>query len=159
MAARTMEWITPEGELVPVPFSADRLTEALAKKGLTDRGAARALKRQGTPMSHEYVGKLKKGEAANPSLDKVEALARLLEVTVGWLAGDPPEQEKAKQSLSAEEQAQIDRVRQGMSELRVQNIAERMTGLTEELSLDAVEQIVNTMLAAERRMQPEDYEM
>ncbi|MEU6712986.1 helix-turn-helix domain-containing protein [Nonomuraea sp. NPDC046802] len=134
---------------------ADRLTEALSKNKLTDRGAARALKKQGTPMSHEYIGKLKKGEATNPSLDKVEALARLLGVTVGWLAGDD-DQDKP---LTPEEQAQIGRVREGMAALRVQNIAERMTGLTEDLSLDAVEQMVNAMLAAEQRMQrPQDEE-
>ncbi|MFI9845181.1 hypothetical protein ACIHFD_49740 [Nonomuraea sp. NPDC051941] len=131
---------------------AERLAEALQRKGLSDRAAARALKRAGVSATHAYVGQLRKGDATNPSLEIMTGLAQVLDVTVGWLAGDEP----PEPPLSPEEQAQIERIRQGVSSLRVQNIAERMTGLKKDFSLDAVEQMVETMLAAEGRHPDED---
>ncbi|NYF44642.1 helix-turn-helix domain-containing protein [Streptosporangium sandarakinum] len=124
---------------------AERLGEALRANKLSARGVERALKRQGMTVSHAYISQLKKGEKTNPTLELLEALAALLGVQVGWLAGeDPP----APRPLTEEERRQQEAVKQELTELGVLNIAERMTGLSP-LSISAIAQMVEAMRAAE----------
>jgi transcriptional regulator with XRE-family HTH domain len=133
------------GRGATVATLAERLAEALQAKGYSDRRAAREIKKAGLPISHAYIGQLRKGEKTNPTLEHIEALATLLGVSVGWLAGDP----LPPPVLTPEEERQREQIRRSLDELGVQNIAERMTGLSS-LSIDAIAQMVEAMRRAER---------
>ncbi|MEU1880886.1 helix-turn-helix transcriptional regulator [Streptosporangium sp. NPDC020072] len=126
-------------------FSAERLAMALERKGLSARKAARELRRIRPELrvTHAYISFLANGTRTNPSADVAGALAHLLDVTVDWLLGgqDPP--------LQAAEDQQHQKVREGLADLGVQHIAERLVGLSP-LSLEAVERMVDAMRAAER---------
>lgn len=124
---------------------ADRLDEGLKRLGLTERAAARALRELGVSATHSYIGQLRKGKKTNPTLEFLTGMAQVLGVTVGWLTGeDPP---PARQ-LTPEEQAQREQLRRGLDELGVQNVAERMTGLSP-LSMEALAAMVEAMRRAE----------
>ncbi|WP_214317096.1 helix-turn-helix domain-containing protein [Nonomuraea sediminis] len=126
-------------------FSAERLAIALDRKGMSARKAARELGhiRPDLRITNAYISALAKGTRTNPSSDVASALAQLLGVTVDWLLGqDHPPQ------MSEEDQRQQQKVREGLAELGVQNIAERMVGLSP-LSLEAIDKMVEAMRAAE----------
>lgn len=132
---------------------AERLTNVLREKNLSNREAARALKKAGTPISHAYIGLLCNGIKANPTLEQMEALARFLEVTVGWLAGeDVPREPSAEQmgcSLAPAAERQHQKVLDDLNSLGVRNVTERMTGLSP-LSIEAIATMVEAMRAAEQ---------
>ncbi|MEN3535216.1 helix-turn-helix domain-containing protein [Microbispora sp. ZYX-F-249] len=131
---------------------AERLTEALRQKKLSNREAARALRRAGTPISHVYIGLLCNGNRVNPTLEQMEALAGLLGTTVGWLAGEDVPREPAPRSERAPTRAEEQRPRKVLDDLDalgVLNVAERMTGLSP-LSIDAIATMVEAMRAAEQ---------
>ncbi|MEU0485694.1 helix-turn-helix domain-containing protein [Streptosporangium sp. NPDC006013] len=138
---------------------AERLTEALRVKNLSNREVARALKKAGTPISHAYIGLLCNGTKVNPTLEQMEALARFLGVTVGWLAGEDvprtPPAEHVRCSLTPEEEYQQQQVVDDLTALGVLNVAERMTGLSP-LSIEAIATMVEAMRAAEQLDQGED---
>ncbi|MFG3438385.1 helix-turn-helix domain-containing protein [Nonomuraea sp. NPDC047897] len=134
-------------ERIEVAFSAERLTTALKHKGMSARKAARELgrTRPDVAITHAYISALANGTRPNPSVEVVSALAQLLDVSAGWLMGeDPPPPQ-----LSEEDQRRQQAVREGLAELGVQNIAERMVGLSP-LSLEAIEKMVEAMRAAEQ---------
>lgn len=148
------------GRVARVTTLAKRLTKALREENLSNREAARALKKAGTPISHAYIGLLCNGVKVNPTLEQLEALARLLNVTMGWLAGeDVPRERSLKQeerSLTPEEKRQQQQqVLDDLNALGVLNVAERMTGLSP-LSMGAIATMVEAMRAAERLDQGDD---
>ncbi|MGW0485837.1 hypothetical protein [Nonomuraea sp. NPDC003214] len=123
---------------------ADRLDEGLRSAKLSERAAARALAKVGVKATHAYIGQLRKGTKTNPTLEFLAGMAAVLGVTVGWLTGeDPPPAQ-----LSPEEEQQLAQVRQGLEELGVEHVAQRMTGLSP-LSMSAIAQMVEAMRAAE----------
>ncbi|MER5322280.1 helix-turn-helix domain-containing protein [Streptosporangium roseum] len=124
----------------------ERLTRALAEKGVSDRQAARDIRAAGFPITHAYISQLKKSRTTNPGLDVLTALARYLGTTVGWLAGDPDPVENPVADGAAVDQAT--QVQEGLAALGVQNLAERTAGLSP-LSLDAISQMIEAMRAAE----------
>ncbi|GHH64028.1 hypothetical protein GCM10017673_05930 [Streptosporangium violaceochromogenes] len=67
---------------------AARLEEALRRRGYSTRKAARAITDAGVRTTHVYIHQLSKGQRTNPALEQLVALAALLRVPVGWLAGD-----------------------------------------------------------------------
>jgi transcriptional regulator with XRE-family HTH domain len=126
---------------------AERLDEALKLKGWSARQAQREMTRihPDLAITHAYISGLRRGKHTNPSTEVVTALAQLFGVPVGWLLGEdlPPVQ------LSEEDQRRQHQIRQGLAKLGVQNIAERMVGLSP-LSLEAIEKMVEAMRRAER---------
>ncbi|MFD9948784.1 hypothetical protein ACFWYW_46965 [Nonomuraea sp. NPDC059023] len=125
---------------------AQRLAEALRERRLSDRGAARELKRRGVTISHAYIGLLRKGAKTNPTREHLEAFADLTGKSVDWLLGrDTP---VLRRELTPEEQAKLEQARLGLADLGVQNVAERMMGLSQ-LSVDAILKMVEAMRAAE----------
>lgn len=120
----------------------ERLTSALAKKGVSDRQAARDITAAGFPISHAYIGQLKKGKKTDPGLDVLKALANYLGKTVGWLVGDP------EAAPVAQKEPDATQVEEDLAALGVQNLAERTMGLSS-LSLEAIAQIIDAMRAAE----------
>lgn len=69
-------------------YLADRLGEALRRRGYSTRKAARALTDAGLQTTHVYIHQLSRGRRTNPTLEQLTALAVLLQVPLGWLAGD-----------------------------------------------------------------------
>ncbi|MFF5207433.1 Scr1 family TA system antitoxin-like transcriptional regulator [Streptosporangium sp. NPDC000396] len=67
---------------------ADRLEEALRRRGYSTRKAARAITDAGVQTTHVYIHQLSKGQRTNPTLEQLTALAVLLQVPLGWLVGD-----------------------------------------------------------------------
>ncbi|WP_030455147.1 helix-turn-helix domain-containing protein [Herbidospora cretacea] len=128
---------------------AERLTEALRAKKVSNREAARALKKAGTPISHVYIGLLCSGGKANPTLEQMEALARFLGVSVGWLAGEEAPTAKVAPSATSSEEQERRQVLSDLNALGVLNVAERMTGLSP-LSIEAIRTMVEAMRTAER---------
>ncbi|MEV0379745.1 helix-turn-helix domain-containing protein [Nonomuraea sp. NPDC050643] len=126
---------------------AERLDKALKVKGWSARQAQREMKRTHPDLAitHAYISGLRRGKHSNPSTEVVTALAQLFDVSVSWLLGeDPPPPQ-----LSADDQQRQQAVREGLAELGVQNIAERMVGLSP-LSLEAIEKMVEAMRRAEQ---------
>ncbi|MBT2234810.1 helix-turn-helix domain-containing protein [Nonomuraea sp. NEAU-A123] len=126
---------------------AERLDEALRDKGWSARQAQREMKRTHPDLAitHAYISGLRRGKHTNPSTEVVTALAQLFDVSVSWLFGeDPPPPQ-----LSEEDQQRHQAVREGLAELGVQNIAERLVGLSP-LSLEAIEKMVEAMRRAEQ---------
>ncbi|MFD8529467.1 helix-turn-helix domain-containing protein [Streptosporangium canum] len=126
---------------------AERLDEALRHKGWSARQAEREMHRTRPDLAitHSYISGLRKGKHTNPSTEVVTALAELFRVPVSWLLGENP----APPQLSEEDQRRQRDVREGLAALGVQNIAERMVGLSP-LSLEAIEKMVEAMRAAEQ---------
>lgn len=111
---------------------AERLTRALARRGVSNRAAAREISKTGVSITYAYIGQLASGERTNPSLEHVKALAAFLQVPVGWLAGDD-----APAALPGSE----------LDDAAL-HLAARSTGLSE-LSLDMIRQMVETARKAE----------
>ncbi|MGI5281716.1 helix-turn-helix domain-containing protein [Nonomuraea polychroma] len=126
---------------------ADRLDEALKLKGWSARQAQREMKRTHPDLAitHAYISGLRRGKHTNPSTEVVTALAQLFDVSVSWLLGEDPRPPQ----LSEEDQQRQQQVREGLAALGVQNIAERMVGLSP-LSLEAIEKMVEAMRRAEQ---------
>ncbi|MER5649630.1 hypothetical protein [Streptosporangium sp. NPDC002524] len=130
---------------------AERLTRATSEANISDRQIARDLTAMGIKTSHGYIGQLKRGEATNPGLELVTALAGILHKTVGWLAGEDDAQVPDAiqvlddlQELAAAQtpdDIQAAQVRKTMEDLGVLNIAQRTLGLSQ-LSLTAIAQII-----------------
>ncbi|MGA4995893.1 hypothetical protein [Nonomuraea bangladeshensis] len=133
---------------------AERLDAILREKGLSSRKTARLLTEQGVTVTHAYIAQLRKGTASNPSLDLLTALARLVDVSRDWLAGD--DEPQVMVSLTPEEEAHLARLVPKAQALRMRNVARRVTALKDEASLAAVEQMLDTMLAAEERYRQHD---
>lgn len=124
---------------------AERLDEALKEKRLTNRAAARALGKLGVATTYGYVGQLRRGDKTNPTLEQLRAFAELTGKSLDWLAGgDFP---LPVEDAAAGEEAR--RIRAGLAELGVRNIAERMTGLSD-FSMTAIASMVEAMRVAER---------
>ncbi|WP_171074858.1 helix-turn-helix domain-containing protein [Nonomuraea basaltis] len=126
---------------------AERLDEALKLKGWSARQAQREMARThpGLAITHAYISGLRRGKHTNPSTEVVTALAQLFGVSVSWILGeDPPPPQ-----LSEDDQRRQQQIREGLTQLGVQNIAERMVGLSP-LSLDAIEKMVEAMRRAEQ---------
>lgn len=122
----------------------DRLQQALKAKGYSSRKASKLLQERGVNMSHAYISSIARGKQTNVGRDRLTALADLLGITYGWLNGDetPP-------SPAGDEDEQItQRIREGVEELDIQNIAQRMVGLSEISKRDLLS-MVEMMRAAE----------
>ncbi|WP_433542024.1 hypothetical protein ACQP10_38375 (plasmid) [Streptosporangium sandarakinum] len=131
---------------------AERLTEALAARGVSHRKAARDITAAGFRISHGYIGQLARGYADNPNLDVLTALANYLGTTVGWLVGDQEptgrEPVAARVTGAGGQEPDEAEVRQQMEDLGVHHLAERTVGLSE-LSLSAIAQIIEAARIAE----------
>ncbi|MEV0996829.1 hypothetical protein [Nonomuraea sp. NPDC050202] len=128
---------------------AERLDEALRERGLSDRKTAKLLREQGVTVTHAYIGQLRKGTAENPSLVILTGLARFLGKSLDWLVG--VEEQPDEGPLTPEEAAQVARMEDKAMALKMRNVAKRLTGLKDSASLDAVEQMLDTMLSVEER--------
>jgi transcriptional regulator with XRE-family HTH domain len=139
-------------ERIDVAFSAKRLTEALRRKGMSARAAARELKqiRPDVAITHAYISQLASGKSTNPTTEVAEALAQLLDVSVDWLLDrKPPAQ------LSVEDQQLEAMIREDASELDIEFIAERWHG-TSSMTRVAVSKMFKAMLEVERRDRGEE---
>ncbi|GAA4983976.1 transcriptional regulator with XRE-family HTH domain [Nonomuraea thailandensis] len=73
---------------------ADRLGDALHAKGWSAQDLVRAVQQGGHRMTKSYLSQLLAGNKDNPNLELLRALAQLLDVSVGWLAGDDVPRER-----------------------------------------------------------------
>ncbi|MEU4234813.1 hypothetical protein AB0F17_61960 [Nonomuraea sp. NPDC026600] len=123
----------------------DRLDQALRRKGYSSRKASKLLEeRGGVKMSHAYIRSIARGDQTNVGRDRLTALADLLDVTYGWLNGD----EAAPPSVADDDEQITQRIREGVEELDIQHIAQRMVGLSG-ISKQDLLSMVEMMRAAE----------
>ncbi|WP_223168008.1 helix-turn-helix domain-containing protein [Nonomuraea sp. SYSU D8015] len=73
---------------------AERLSEALDDRGLTNAQLCELLDEQGFGVTPAYISGLCSGARKNPNLNLLRAMAALLDVSSGWLMGDDVPRER-----------------------------------------------------------------
>ncbi|WP_431929986.1 Scr1 family TA system antitoxin-like transcriptional regulator [Nonomuraea jabiensis] len=67
---------------------AERLSEALNDRDLTNVELCEMLAEQGSTVTPAYISTMCTGKKKNPNIDLLKAMAALLDVSSGWLMGD-----------------------------------------------------------------------